>query len=288
LARKWIHEYDIDVYWQPKNTLPFCGPSDVQSVVTIHDLGYFISKDYYSFISRIYQKKTIQNSCNNADKIIAISQSTKQDIIKYTPASEDDIVVIHHGVSDEIKTEGKRNIDKLRAETGLSAKLIYGGNLGLRKNTLRLVEAFSNSSFNDYTLVFTGTPPNDSIQTHLEQTDYVRSLGYVDSEIVSALYVAADLFVYPSLYEGFGLPILEAMVCGTPVITANTSSIPEVAGDAAVLIDPYSVSEIESAIGDVLNNKQLRSDLIDRGEQRAQEFSWEKTATETIGTIVND
>ena len=288
LTRKWICKYDIDVYWQPKNTLPFGGISGTQSVVTIHDLGHFISKDYYPFISRFYQKKAIQNSCKNADSIIAISQGTKQDILRYTSATEEEIEVIYHGVSGEIKTVGERNIDQLQVKINSSSKLIYGGNLGLRKNTLRLVEAFSNGSFEDYTLVFTGTPPNDTIQTHLEQTDRVRSLGYVDSEIVSALYVAADVFVYPSLYEGFGLPILEAMMCGTPVITTNTSSIPEVAGDAAILIDPHSVPEIESAIERVLNDTQLRSDLIRRGEQRAQKFSWKKTAMETIATLVND
>jgi len=116
----------------------------------------------------------------------------------------------------------------------------------------------------------------------LELEHYVRFTGYVEEEDLPALYNGADLFVFPSLYEGFGLPVLEAMACGTPVVTSNTSSLPEVAGDAALLVDPYDVEEIATAMRRILEDEALTAELRAKGLARAKEFSWERTARETI------
>jgi glycosyltransferase involved in cell wall biosynthesis len=168
--------------------------------------------------------------------------------------------------------------------------VLYVGSLEPRKNLLRLLEAYSRlRSWSDkWFLVIVGARSfrkSSPVVKRVEELGLeasVRFTGYVPEEDLPAIYNGADLFVFPSIYEGFGLPVLEAMACGAPVVTSNTSSLPEVAGDAAVLVDPYNVNAIAVAMHQVLINPALGAELIEKGLIRAAQFSWKRTALETI------
>jgi glycosyltransferase involved in cell wall biosynthesis len=166
--------------------------------------------------------------------------------------------------------------------------ILFVGTLEPRKNIIRLLEAYARIKDKlPHKLVIAGTKgwlyqPIFEAVKRLSLRNNVIFLGYVDDGNLPALYNLADLFVYPSIYEGFGLPVLEAMACGIPVITSNVSSLPEVAGDAAVLVDPYNVKELAGAMKHVLTNASLRKQVINKGFQQAKNFSWKKCARETL------
>jgi glycosyltransferase involved in cell wall biosynthesis len=168
--------------------------------------------------------------------------------------------------------------------------ILYVGSIEPRKNLLRLLQAYARlrKDLPGWKLVLVGarnawksTPISEEMRK-LNLAPWVQLTGYIPEEDLPALYNGAGLFAFPSLYEGFGLPVLEAMACGTPVITSNVSSLPEVAGDAALLVDPYNVEEIAAAMVNVLSDQELSEDLHRRGLERSKEFSWERTAQQTL------
>jgi glycosyltransferase involved in cell wall biosynthesis len=230
-------------------------------------------------------------SARKASKIIAISENTKKDIIDYFRIDEEKIRVIYLGVDRQFSPQPDTNEVGVLSKYNLPRGYILSvGTLEPRKNILRLINAYK-------MVASTGEPVpklvivggqgwrNEDLGKLVRESglaDRVVLVGYVPDEDLPTLYRNAAVFVYPSLYEGFGLPPLEAMACGTPVITSNISSIPEVVGDAAILIDPYNTTEIAQAIASVLNNKELRDRLKMNGLVRSNLFSWDKTARETL------
>ena len=227
-----------------------------------------------------------------ADRIIAISQSTKQDLMHYFSVSEERICVVYLAPRHFCYPE--RNPDFLRSTLGrleiYQDFILTVGSLEPRKNLKTLVEAYAmyvTHHSGRELLVIAGAKGwlNDDITqlvAALGVEDRVKFLGYVQEADLRVLYSAARLFVYPSLYEGFGLPPLEAMACGAPVITSNTSSLPEVVGDAAILIDPCSGEKLCQAMHMVLANDDLRSSMRQQSLERARLFSWEQAAQETL------
>ncbi|WP_209309475.1 glycosyltransferase family 4 protein [Haloarcula amylovorans] len=283
LPRK-IRQYDIDRVWFPKGVLPAYCPAE--SVLTVHDLGYFVDSSFYPLADRLYMKQMMKRSCEKADRIIAISQSTKEDILRYTDANANAIEVVYHGV-DSIFTESwsKSQLQSLRDELGLDAEtIIYGANVSERKNWRRLLEAFRELDMDDSLLVFTG-PINADIGDELASDPRVRHLGTIPRQQLPGLYQLSTVLVYPSLYEGFGLPVLEAMASGTPVISSNVSSLPEVVGDAGILVEPYDTEQLTGAIERVLSNPALRTRLVNRGSSRVSSFGWEQTVAQTSNII---
>jgi glycosyltransferase involved in cell wall biosynthesis len=219
-----------------------------------------------------------------ARAVIAVSESTKQDLQMFYSLGANKIQVVPGGY-DQSRYRVGLLAPRIKQQYGLPSYLLYVGNLLPHKNLHRLLQAFAPiSRKSPHTLVIAGRkdpryyPPLEAEARALGVQERVRFLDYVPAADLPALYAAADVFVLPSLYEGFGLPILEAMACGTPVIAAHTSSMPEVASDAAVLVDPHDVPAISMAIESALGNAGMREAMRRRGLARVTQFSWARTA----------
>lgn len=263
------------------------------SVVTIHDLSFILFPEKFIKTYRIYLQFFVPLSMRRADVIIADSYSTKDDIKRLFKINENKIEVVYPGVSDAFKViDDKEVIEDVRKKYKLPQKFIlFVGTLEPRKNVLGLIRAFNIFKEKDnknYKLVIVGSPGwlYDDIYHTVDALGLKNDIvftGYLADEDIPKIYNAADLLVYPSFYEGFGFPIVEAMKCGTPTIASNISSLPEVVGDAGILIDPNDTQGIADAIYKVLTDDVLREKLIKNGLERAKLFTWEKAAEKVTG-----
>jgi glycosyltransferase involved in cell wall biosynthesis len=260
------------------------------TVVTIYDLVLEKFPETMYWKNWLSLKTLMRISARKASKIIAISENTKKDIIDYFGIDEEKIRVIYLGVDSQFSPQPDPNeADALEKYNLTDGYILSVGTLEPRKNFHRLINAYkmvASSGQKTPKLVIIGGHGwgNEELGKVVRESgldERVILAGYVPDEDIPVLYRNASVFVYPSLYEGFGLPPLEAMACGTPVITSNLSSIPEVVGDAAILIDPYNTAEIAQAIASVLKNEGLRDSLRTSGLVRSKLFNWEKTARET-------
>ncbi len=238
------------------------------SVTTIHDLVF---KQYPETVDPLIlraQTRRLAKIVADDSMIIADSKSTKNDLMKIYNLNEARIKVIYPGIDSIYKPQSKKEIDRVKNTYNLPDQYIFSlGTQEPRKNLPRLVEAVRGL---DLPLVIAGRHG---------WGDHTQTLGFVPDADLPALYSGAAVFAYPSLYEGFGFPVLEAMACGTPVVTSNLSSLPEVAGDAGVLIDPTDVDSIRSGIKLAIKN---RDSLIKKGLKQAKNFTWEKTAKQVL------
>jgi glycosyltransferase involved in cell wall biosynthesis len=280
---------DIDIYFSPCNIAPMF--ISTPKVTMLFDVHWILFPQLFNRAKMTYLKRAIRSTVKGSQRILTISNNSKKDIVKIFGVQEDKVKVTYLGVDPAFKVE----VDKERVEGVLSKYEIEGKfvlsvcQLHKRKNLLRLLLAFSHLKDSNkirHTLVLAGGPGDGTNEIEYFLTSTRRKdilvTGCIPDEDIRFLYNAADLFVYPSLYEGFGLPVIEAMACGTPVVTSNVSSLPEVAGDAAILVNPYSVEDIADAIYRVISDKELKEDLTAKGLKRAAEFSWEKAARETL------
>jgi len=282
----------VDLFWGPSNFLP---PLKVcKYIVTIHDISSFIFARTYPWLRRNYYQVSIRNALHRADGIISVSSATKNDLIKYFPISEDKIRVIPNGVGEMFQSIiSPKEILRVREKYHLPSEFLLSlGVLEPKKNTERIILAYARLKeeiANLPKLVIAGSRAygwkNSSLFQlikRLKLEEQVLFPDKIEQKDLPAVYHSALLFLYPSLYEGFGLPVVEAMACGTPVITSNVSSLPEVAGDAAILVNPYSVSEIAQAMKEVLLNDRKREEMREKGIKNAQRFSWQKSAQELL------
>ncbi|MCM8767436.1 MAG: glycosyltransferase family 4 protein [Candidatus Omnitrophica bacterium] len=262
-------------------------------VITFHDIAHLIFPEMFSLFEVETFKFAAKRAVKKADRIIAVSESTKNDLIKYLNVKPDKIIVIHVGLYDffyEIFDEDM--IEKVKLKYGIRKKYILSvGTIEPKKNHIRLLNAFVKikKKINDYQLIICGKPGwkfREFYKRLSEINDKIRKdiivTNYVPLRDLTILYKEADIFTFPSLYEGFGSPILEAMRCGVPVITSNISSMPEVAGDAALLINPEDEDDIANAILKLIEDKELRENLIKKGLERVKLFTWENTAKKTL------
>ena len=282
IAPRIINKYNLDVVWFPKNVIPFF--IKTKKIVSILDLGYFLPElNAYPLLDTKYMKFMVRTSCKRADKIIAISQNTKKDIVNLLKINPNKIDVVYLAAGSKYKViKDKKNLDMVKKKYNLSKKFIlFTGTISPRKNLVRLINAFNKISEGiPHELIITGskTWKDKEVTSLIENNKKVRRIGLVDDEDMPALYNLADIYIYPSLYEGFGLPILEAQACGCPVITSNTSSIPEVGGDSVLYIDPYSEDSIKNAILELSRNKKTKKKLLLDGFKNAEKFSWKKSS----------
>ncbi|MDD4156498.1 MAG: glycosyltransferase family 1 protein [Candidatus Cloacimonetes bacterium] len=290
LLPKAVKKYNLDLIILPKTVLPFF--IHTKSVIVVHDLAYFMPKlNAYPLIDSIYMKFMIKSSLKRTDHIISVSSNTKKDIIKIAGTDEAKIKVISEAADIKYRQiTDKSNLNRIKDKYKLSDKYIfYSGSLSPRKNMIRLLIAYDKIKDKiPHKLVLTGGKSWDDEKVHeliAQLGDSVIKLGHVLDEDMPFIYNLADLFVYPSLYEGFGLPPLEAMACGCPVVASKSSSIPEVVGDAAIMIDPYNVDEIADAMYSVLTDMNLNNSMIDKGLNRANIFSWEQSAKHILELI---
>jgi len=283
---------DIDLYFSPYfSGIPRVGWKKM--VVTIHDLAFLKFPDHRGKnISNFYLRKTKQ-AIESCQKVIAVSESTKNDLIKILKVDPEKIVVIYEGKDENfrlIKEKDKINKVVRKYLPKLQEFILSVGTLEPRKNLVKLIRAYSMLPYviqKKYKLVLAGGEGwnNSDIQKEIKELNLeekIIKLGYVKQSDLPALYNAATVFVYPSLYEGFGLPPLEAMSCGTPVITSNTSSLPEVVGSAAKLINSKSEKEITEELKNVLTSRKIQLEMKIKGIEQAKKFSWKKSAKETI------
>jgi glycosyltransferase involved in cell wall biosynthesis len=261
-----------------------------KSVITIHDLGFMISpQEWPNRHVQTYFRKWVPLCAENADLLIADSQNTRKDIIKLLEIPEEKIRVIYIGI-DEIYQPGKHKNKPLSLLKKLPRKyILFTGTLEPRKNLTRLIQSFSlfKKEGGKEKLVIVGEKgwSYESIFEAVEKLNLEKEVifaGYLPQEDLASAYQGASLFLFPSLYEGFGLPPLEAMASGVPVVASRTSSLPEVLGEAAILVDPYNIEEIAQAMKNVLRDEDLRLSLIEKGLARAKLFSWEKAARKTL------
>lgn len=261
-------------------------------VVTVYDTSVMSHPECHRKMNIMHCARGIKEAVERADSIIAISEHTKRDIIKYFNAPEELITVTHLAAGPEYReVRDKAALAAAKAKYNLpEAYVLFIGSLEPRKNIKGLLKAYSmvpTKLRKEFPLVIAGGKGwmNSDIPSLVEGlgiNESVRFAGYIDGQDISAVYSGASVFAYPSLYEGFGLPILEAMSCGAPVVTSKTSSMPEVAGDAAVVVDPLSAGELAFALETVLEEEGLRADMKKKGLARAAAFSWDRCAQETL------
>lgn len=261
-------------------------------VVTVYDVSVLTHPKCHKKMNIKHCLGGIRDAIKYADAIIAISEHTKRDLIERLNAPEGLVTVTHLAAGEEYKeVKDEEKLKAVRERYGLPEDyILFVGSLEPRKNIKTLLKAYANMREGlkkDFPLVIAGGKGwmNSGIPgmvKDLKMEKSVRFAGYVDGADIAAVYSGASLFVYPSLYEGFGLPILEALACGAPVITSNTSSMPEVAGAAAVLVTPTDAEELTAAIEGVLEDEGKRARMRREGIERAALFSWERCAKETL------
>lgn len=270
-----------EVLFIPAHVVPLVCP--VPAVVTVHDLGYRLFPNAHPLRQRWYLELSTRYSAHAAAHVLADSQATRRDLIRFYGVPEAKITVVYPGRDEVLR---RTDPAPVRAKYQLPERyLLHVGTLQPRKNLIRLIEAVGGQG-SMISLVLAGRAGwlSEPIVRAVRAAN-VRWLEYVPDEDLAGLYSGATAFVFPSLYEGFGFPLLEAMACGTPVICSDTSSLPEVAGEAAVRVDPQDTAALAAAITRVLADADLRAALIARGYEQIQKFSWEKAARETLNVL---
>lgn len=288
---------NIDVFFSPN--LNFTSLSKkTKFVLTIHDLPFEIFPEFFSPKQRLWHKMiNPKKQCERADVIMVPSENTRRDIVDRYKLNPEKIKVLYHGLPQIFyKKELIGNSQKIKEKYKLPDKFIlFLGTVEPRKNITGLIRAFETAHGSlpaDYSLVIAGTNGwnYDKIfeRANLSPVkDRIKFIGYVEPEEKPALYSLAHAFVYPSFYEGFGFPVIEAMACGTPVITSNRSSLPEITQNAAYLINPDNTVSIAQGIIKILNNKNIWDFYVSQGLRQAQKFSWAATADKWLGIVKN-
>lgn len=277
----------LDVFHSPASTIPLRYQG--KAVVTIHDMAIYINQQWFprqGFATKV----AVPRSLKQAKAVIAVSQSTKQDIVELLQIPAAKIRVVYNGV-EEAERFSSASADALAKFAISKPFMLFIGTIEPRKNITGILQALDElrgtAIFKNYQLVIAGKKGwfyNDIFRSvrELGLTKKVIFTGYVSKQEKYVLLNQAELFLFPSLYEGFGLSVLEAMREGTPVITSSISSMPEVAGEAGYLVDPGNTLAIGRAIKQVLADKVLREEMIKKGKEQVKKFNWEKCAKETL------
>ncbi|MHB1005200.1 MAG: glycosyltransferase family 4 protein [Chloroflexota bacterium] len=282
-----------DVLFVPAHVLPAFRPCP--SVVTIHDLGYLRYPQAHSLLSRLYLRLGTLRSVRAAARVVAVSEATKADLVSRLRVDPAKVVVVPEACPPGFipLADRRAGVSTARRYGVQSPYIVALGSIHPRKNLVRLVEAFAIARQRGrlpHHLALVGQPGFRGAEVaaavaRFKLRDVVTITGYVDSADLPVLLGGADALVFPSLYEGFGLPALEAMSCGVPVIAANASSLPEVVGDAGILVDPLNVEAITDGIVRLLSDQRLRAEYASRGLARASAFTWERAARDTIAVL---
>ncbi|HSK09382.1 MAG TPA: glycosyltransferase family 1 protein [Vicinamibacterales bacterium] len=281
----------VDLFHAPHYVLPpliHC-----RSVVTIHDIIHLLFPQYLpNRLAYAYARASLWAAAHRSDRILTVSETSKLDILRRFRVPADKITVVYNAIDDRLLTTPDADaFERVRARYQLDGRFaLYVGNIKPHKNLERLIEAFDRlrhePGFEGLRLLIIGDQISKyqalrrAVHRH-KLHKQVRFFGFVPLETLAVLYRLASVFVFPSLYEGFGLPPVEAMACGLPVVTSNVSSLPEVVGDGAILVDPYSPDSIAEGMRAALSDEDLRATLRERGLARAREFSWERSVART-------
>jgi glycosyltransferase involved in cell wall biosynthesis len=261
-------------------------------IMNIYDLTFIKYPNYIDSVVKTYTER-VKRCLQWTDLILTISESSKKDIIEYLQVAPEKVWVTplaSRYYPDYLSSENIQTLQKQVDYNFSKPYLLFVSTIEPRKNIITIITAFNflkNKYKLEHKLVLIGKKgwnyePIFAAIDNSPWKNQIHHLDYLSNELVALFYSKADVFVYPSHYEGFGLPVLEAMTLGAPVVTANTSSIPEVTGDAAILIDPNDPMQLAEAVLKIISDAQLRQELINKGKKRAKLFSWERTAKETL------
>lgn len=270
-----------DILFCPSNIVPFFVPKKVKLIVTIHDLRVKRFPDSFSKGTRTYYNLNYLTLFNRADAIITVSEFSRNEIIEYYPQAKEKIFVIPNGI----------NLERFKfLDIPRKKQILFIGAIAKHKNIKAILKAFLMIKDKiEHRVVIvgkkdSGMPNDEEIQDLIKQIPSERIVftGKLSDEEIVKVYNESEIFVFPSIYEGFGLPVLEAMACGCPVIASNQSSIPEVCGDSALLFDPLNPEELAEKILLLANNPDLRNKLTQKGLERVKLFSWENSAKKHI------
>ena len=287
-----------DVLFIPAHTVPIIHPKN--TIVVIHGLEYEFYPEAYSRWERFYMRRVIKNSCRWAKTIIAVSKNTKRDLMKLYKVPEEKIKVVYEGYDYNFQGGKKLKLKNLKFNSNFKFQisnlpyLLFIGRLEKRKNVIGIIKAFEilKEKYNiPHKLILAGgkgygyESSKSKVQSSKHKKDIVLT-GFVSEEKKWELLKNADVFLFPTFYEGFGLPILEAQSTGTPVVAGDNSSIPEIAG-SALLVNPHNPKEIAEAAYKLISDKDLRNDIIEKGYENAKRFSWEKCAG-SIAELLTD
>ena len=288
-----LQKNNIELYHVPQNGIGLNNEIHCLKVATIHDLIPYIMPETVGKGYLCKFLKEIPNIIDSCDGLITVSEYSKQDIMRFFPSFNPERIFVTPLATNFNFCQLNKDVCKklLSEKYNINSKFIlYMGGFSDRKNVSSLIEAYSkirSSLTEDVKLIILGSYRDKSQKlvtmcSDLNIEDHVIFAGFIPEEHVSSFYNACEVFVYPSFYEGFGLPPLEAMSCGTPVICSNTTSIPEVVGDCCIPIDPYKIDSISDAICKILKDDNLRNTLSQKGLERAKLFSWKDTAKKTL------
>ena len=274
--------WQVDLYHSPLFTCPIV--DEVPCVITIHDVIPEIRPDLCSLKFLDFYHFRIAPSVRAATKVITTSEFSKQEMVKYLKIDPAKVEVIYQGISPEFSPRKLSCFPELRNRLGLPEKyILYVGMIEPRKNIENLITAFAKvaAQFPDLHLVLAGRKDSpqynlDAVKEKTKVASRISEMGYVSQQDLPILYAGASMFVFLSLYEGFGRPVVEAMASGVPVITSNISSLPEITKDAALLVDPENIDDIAQAVSKVYENQSIKDTLIERGSKRALDFSHQK------------
>ena len=297
--RLWTHVrlsaelalHPVDALFIPAHVVPPIHPTP--TVVTIHDLGYLHEPESHTDLSRAYLDWSTRWSVRAAQRIIAISQTTKNDLMNFYRVPENKVTVIYHGVDARFGRKSSAEITRVKRSLGITGPFIlFVGTIQPRKNLVRLIAAFDTiaDQYPDVQLVLAGKIgwKTDEIVATASRSPHLNRIklpGHVPDADLPALYSAAKLFALPSLYEGFGMPVLEAMACGTPVLVSDRGALPEIGGDSAVIVDPNNVGDIADGLRRLLD-EEPRERRIEMSINRAAEFTWTAAGARTLETIL--
>ncbi len=276
----------LDVLHSPDHVAP--KRTGWESVVTIHDLCFLAHPEAYDSASLLYYTQVFRTLPRTA-KVITVSEFTRHEVLNRISIAPEKVITVYEAVDPAYYTRTEADCEHIRRRLGISEPyILVVGTIEARKNLERVIEAYAVLPRRDRPqLVFAGGRGYqyenvlEAVQGHRLQ-DQVKFLGFVDDAELPMLYSGAVCLLFPSLYEGFGLPILEAMACGCPVITSNFGSMAEVAGDAAILVDPNSAAAIAQGISSLLSDTALRDGMNARGHARVKQFSWRTAAQQTL------
>jgi glycosyltransferase involved in cell wall biosynthesis len=276
----------LDIFYSPDFVLPPTLRATC-TLLTVHDLSFLHFPDAFVPSLREYLERVVPRSVARADRVLADSESARDDIVTRFGTSPEKVEVLYGGVDSRFRPEKAPGEEaRLKAEYGIEAPYILSvGTLQPRKNYVRLIKAFASLPLANLRLYIAGGYGwlcEDILAEAEKHGDRVRVLGFVDDADLPALYRNAALFAFPSLYEGFGIPPLEAMACGTPVVCSDASSLPEVAGDAALMVDPFDVDGLAEAMARALEDASLRRGMVAKGLSQAARFTWEDAAYQLL------
>ncbi len=264
-----------------------------RAVVTIHDIIHLLYPQFLpNRAALIYARFMIRRALKRADRIVTVSYNTRRDLVDYFEVSASRIEVIYNGVSSRFRSDvAPEEKTRVAARLGIASPyLLFLGGEKPHKNVQNVVRAFAKARHErslPHCLVLAGPLPSnparlEALISALDLSSVIRRPGVVEDEDLPALYAGAEAFLYPTLYEGFGLPVIEAMACGTPVLTSSTSALQEIAGGYACLVDPMDVDAIASGIARLATDEKARAEYAELGRKRALDFSWDRAARRTL------